>query len=268
MDIRKISMYLAWKLPPYYGSSNVYAFTKALRRFAKEEYTNEEISFIQTQAKWVDEEVYFLVLDDLWNSLWEEKIEWKKSRKDVIELLQWLWVKNEVLGFEEEKNLEYTWKKFDELLEKRFWSKLTTNNKWDLFEELCFDILSIEWWFTNVKKASAWADWWIDVTADYRLPIWGNTDISLWFFWQAKYKSSWNVQAAEVNILTLTINNDTAQKYQWVFYFTNREYAPKAREALENISKATSNRKCFWLDWNDILKIVSWNKDLYKKYTV
>lgn len=261
-------MFLAWKLPPYYGSSNLYAFTKALRNFAKEEFTNDEMTFIQNQAKWVDEEVYFMVLDDLWKTTPEEQIDWKKSRKDIIELLKSLWVNDEVLGIEGKEEKKYTWSDFDELLIKKYWTTPTTNNKWDLFEELCFDILKIVWWFTNVKKASAWADWWIDITADFRLPIWSNTDIKLWFFWQSKYKTSWNVQVDEVNILTTTISNDTAQKYQWVFYFTNKEYAPKAREALDNISHSTSNRKCFWLDWNDILRIISENKELYKKYKI
>jgi hypothetical protein len=261
-------MFLAWKLPPYYWSSNIYAFTKALRKFAKEEYTNDEMNFIQQQAKWIDEEVYFMVLDDLWKNILDEKIEWKKSRDDIIELLRWLWVNDEVLGIEEEKESNYTWDDFEKLLIKKYWNKPTTNNKWDLFEELCFDILKIVWWFTNVKKASAWADGWIDITADFRLPIWSNTEIKMGFFWQAKYKSSWNVQAKEVNILTTTISNDTAQKYQWIFYFTNKEYTPNSRMALDNISHSTSNRKCFWLDWSDILRVVSENKELYKKYTV
>ncbi len=267
MDIRKIAMFLAWKLPPYYWSSNLYVFTKALRKFAKEEFTNDEMTFIQQQAKWVDEEVYFMVLDDLWKNTVKVKVEWKKSQNDVTELLKSLGVNNEVLGIDTSIN-NFTWEDFGKILKYKFWETPTTNNKWDLFEELCFDILRVVGWFTNVKKASAWADWWIDITAEYRLPIWWNTDIKLWFFWQSKYKTNWKVQVDEVNILTTTISNDIAQKYQWVFYFTNSEYSPKAREALDNISHSTSNRKCFWLDWNEILKIVSENEGIFKKYKI
>jgi hypothetical protein len=209
-----------------------------------------------------------MVLDDLWKNTPKVKEKWKKSQDDIIQLLKDLWVNDEVLGTEIKEGKIYTWENFDELLKHKFWETPTTNNKWDLFEELCFDILRVVWWFTNVKKASAWADWWIDITAEYKLPIWSNTDIKLWFFWQAKYKSSWNVQEIEINKLTTTISNDIAQKYQWVFYFTNQEYAPKAREALDNISYSTSNRKCFWLDWNEMLKVVSENKELFNKYKV
>lgn len=267
MDIRKIALYLAWKLPPYYGESNVYAFSKRLLKFAPKEFTREEMLFVQQQAKNIDEEVYFMVLDDLWKNTPEKQEEWKKSRTDILVLLRDLWVKDEILWLKWTQN-NYTWEMFDKLLHNKFWNNPTTNNKWDLFEALCFDILQIVGWFKNVKKASAWADGWIDITAEFKLPIWINTDIRLGFFWQAKYKSSWNVQVTEVNILTTTISNDTQQKYQWVFYFTNSEYAPNAREALDNISHSTSNRKCFWLDGNDILKVVSENPELYNKYSI
>ena len=65
MKIRDIAMYLAWRLPPYYGKSNLLTFTKALRTISKEEYTNNEILFIQKLAKWIDDEFYFMILDDL-----------------------------------------------------------------------------------------------------------------------------------------------------------------------------------------------------------
>jgi hypothetical protein len=66
MDIRKVAMYLAGKLPPYYGESNLRTFTKALRKYSREEFTNEELLFIQQQALNIDESFYFNVLDDLW----------------------------------------------------------------------------------------------------------------------------------------------------------------------------------------------------------
>ncbi len=68
MDIRKIALYLAGKLPPYYGTSNLYAFSKKLHSFASEEFTREEMLFIQQQAKNIDEEVYFMVIDSLWKN--------------------------------------------------------------------------------------------------------------------------------------------------------------------------------------------------------
>lgn len=149
MDIRKISMYLAWKLPPYYWSSNLYAFTKALRNFAKEEYTNDEMTFIQTQAKWVDEEVYFMVLDDLWKSTPEEQIEWKKSKEDIVELLKSLWVNDEVLGIEEKEEIKTK--------SKTIWFITPFDDTWTIRKDILNEISSKFWYLVQEIKMDK--DW-------------------------------------------------------------------------------------------------------------
>lgn len=150
MDIRKISMFLAWKLPPYYGSSNLYAFTKALRNFAKEEFTNDEMTFIQNQAKWVDEEVYFMVLDDLWKTTPEEQIEWKKSRKDIVELLKSLWVNDEVLGIEEKEEIQTK--------SKTIWFITPFDNTWTIRKDILNEISSKFWyWVQEIKMDKDWS---------------------------------------------------------------------------------------------------------------
>jgi hypothetical protein len=88
MDIRQIALYLAGKLPPYYGNSNLRSFTKVLRIFAPEEFTNEEMLFIQQQAKNNDEEVYFMILDDLREQATDTIEPHKKSKTDIIKLMQ------------------------------------------------------------------------------------------------------------------------------------------------------------------------------------
>ncbi len=50
IDINKISLYLSWKLPPYYWKDNLYSFVKSLRIFSPNEFTNEEIIFIKKLA--------------------------------------------------------------------------------------------------------------------------------------------------------------------------------------------------------------------------
>ena len=65
MDIRKLALYLSWKLPPYYGESNLYAFWNALKQISSEKYSREELLYISDLAKWDDEKVYFMVLDEL-----------------------------------------------------------------------------------------------------------------------------------------------------------------------------------------------------------
>ncbi len=153
MDIRKIALFLAWKLPPYYGSSNLYAFTKALRNLAREEYTNEEMTFIQQQAKWVDEEVYFMVLDDLWNNAVETKITWKISKEDIIDLLIDLWVSYEILWI----------KKEDTSTQKTIWWITPFDDTWFIRKGILNEISSKFWyWVKEVKmeKDSSWNFLW------------------------------------------------------------------------------------------------------------
>lgn len=65
MDIRKIALYLAGKLPPYYGESRRMVFIRALRDYAKEQYTNEELDFIDRQTKGNEENFYWSILKDI-----------------------------------------------------------------------------------------------------------------------------------------------------------------------------------------------------------
>lgn len=136
MDIRKIAMYLAGKLPPYYWSSNLRTFTKKLREFAKEEFTNEEMLFIQQQAKWIDEEIYFIVLDDLRKDSTEEKEEWKKSKQDIINILKELNIPDEILDIDnnltlwEFKDEEDFTKNFLIPFFRKLWYKDIKNTHW------------------------------------------------------------------------------------------------------------------------------------------
>lgn len=174
-------MFLAWKLPPYYGSSNLYAFTKALRNFAKEEFTNDEMTFIQTQAKWVDEEVYFMVLDDLWKSTPEEQIDWKKSRKDIVELLKSLWVNDEVLGIEGKEE--------NKTKSKTIWLITPFDNTWIIRKDILNDISSKFWyWVQEVKMDKDWSGkflwdsivWFLDKYNLYIVDIrWQNLNVAI-----------------------------------------------------------------------------------------
>ena len=64
MDIRKIALYLSWKLPPYYGNSKRLVFIRQLRTIAPAQYTNEEISFIDQQTRNDDEKFFVEILED------------------------------------------------------------------------------------------------------------------------------------------------------------------------------------------------------------
>ena len=64
IDIRKIALYLSWKLPPYYGNSKRLVFIRQLRAVAPAQYTNDEISFIDQQTRNDDEKFFIEILED------------------------------------------------------------------------------------------------------------------------------------------------------------------------------------------------------------
>lgn len=228
-------MFLAWKLPPYYGSSNLYAFTKALRNFAKEEFTNDEMTFIQTQAKWVDEEVYFMVLDDLWKSTPEEQIEWKKSRKDIVELLKSLWVNDEVLWVEKVET-----KKTD--FPKTIWFITPFDWEKDDTQEFIQSILdkNYEWWKIEVAslKSKNWRYLWDSIEnflnkyqvylADVRN---GNLNVALeiWYLlWDRK---------EEANVVFIVDDKEKISDIQWMIRVSKKDNWTKAWVTPEKASK-------------------------------
>jgi hypothetical protein len=259
MDIRKIALHLAGKLPPNYTTPNPSRFVRKVWIDFPDFIKESQLNFVQKQSS-QSEDLYFMILDDIYrdNHEWDQLILYKKLLKELDVPLNLLW---------EVEKWKYTWKDYQNKLTKTFWSTPNKDEKWDLFEELCIDILKIIWGFTDVKSIWRWSDWWIDITAKKIIKLWDNTNMYLWFFGQCKYKTDKNVQDSEIARLTTTISNDSVQKYQGVFFFTNSSYAPNAKETLDNINHSTSNRKCFWLDGNDILDIINSNPDLIEKYS-
>ena len=65
IDNRKISMYLSWKLPPYYWDSNTYSFSRIVRWLIPSVFTNDELMYIYSLAKEDDETYYFYILEDM-----------------------------------------------------------------------------------------------------------------------------------------------------------------------------------------------------------
>lgn len=267
LDIRQIALYLSGKLPPYYGDSNLRSFTKQLRIFAPQEFTNDEMLFIQQQARNIDEDIYFTVLDDLWQEAKDTLEPNKKSKQDIIQLIQNLWVPKELIGLQNIIIEEYTWDTYKQLLTQRYWTNPSNNDKWELFEELCRDILSKDW-FINIKVASRWADGGVDITADKEILIWKNTKKFISFFWQCKYKTTGNVSKDEVNALITPIINDTNNMYQWILFLTNQKYNSNAKEILDNTQSSRANIKSFYLNGDELLDIINNYQDLQEKYNI
>lgn len=159
MDIRKIAMFLAWRLPPYYNNreSNLYAFKKFLNNnISRTEYTTDEMNFILQQAKNKDEDVYFMVLDDLWNNVIEKSEELKINKSEFIKLLIEFWIPKEVLGIEEKEEE-------NKLKSKTIWWITPFDDTWFIRKEILNEISSKFWyWVQEVKmdKDSSWNFLW------------------------------------------------------------------------------------------------------------
>ncbi|NVP18133.1 restriction endonuclease [Candidatus Gracilibacteria bacterium] len=258
MDIRKISLYLAGKLPPYYNQANPARF----KRKVKEKFTNyiddSQLDFIQKQSN-QSEDLFFMILDDI-----------SKDYKDgegynsFINLLNDLEIPKEILGINEYGN--YTWETFLNKVKSIYGNDFSTTDIGGYFEELCKELL-IKDGFINVKVAGSGSDGGIDITADKEIFIGNNTKKLISFVGQCKYKSSGNVTKEEVNALLTPIINDTNNMFQGILFFTNQKYQPNAKQELENTQSSRINLKSFYLDGNEILDIINSHFDLIKKFS-
>lgn len=267
MDIRKIALYLAGKLPPYYIKSNPWRFSRLVKIKFPAYVESEQLDFIQKNSIQT-EELYFIVLDDIYKdyNAWE----WYEVFLELLKELnipEQVWTNNETIQPINSWTWTYNWDKFTKKIKSTYGSRPTTIEKWILFQSLCYDILHTIWGFSNIHVSSPWADWGIDITADKKIELWDNTYVSIWFFGQAKYKTNWNISKNEITTLLSPINKDKTNKYQCVFYFTNRDYAPGATLELSDIDWWNTNRKCFWLNGDQMLDIINSNKALEEKYT-
>ncbi len=97
MDIQKVSLYLAGKLPPYYWDSNIYRFNKVILTNAWHLYTKDDLIFNQTlvnnskSLKSLDI-CFFNILDDLFK---QDKIIFYKVIQDLeipFEITDYKWI--------------------------------------------------------------------------------------------------------------------------------------------------------------------------------
>ncbi len=261
MDVRKIALYLSWRLPPHYGNSQKLFFIRQLKDLAKEYYTNEELTFIDQQTRQDDEKFFIEILED----------QKRTSEDNFNNLIEKLNLPPEVIDSNLGKIIEnwkwdYTWNDFEMKITETYWKNPSNIDKWELFWKLSTDILEKIGKFINVHSVWAWSDGWIDLTASNIIRLGDNTQIEFWWFWQCKYKEKWNVPWTDISRLVQTISDDVGWMYQFVYFFTNKDYVPWARKSLEAINHNNSNRKCFWFNGDNLLDIINSHKEIYIKY--
>ncbi len=262
MDIHKIALYLAGKLPSYYIKANPSRFIRLVNWKFPTYIEWNQLDFIQKQAN-QSEDLYFMILDDISKDASESD----EINQQLMLLFSELDIPNTVLDIEENHTLwSYSWEKFNAKLHARYWLHPNTDQKGEIFQELCKDILLANN-FINVRIAWPGADWWIDITADKEIVVWNNTVKLIRFVGQCKYKSTGKVSLTEVNELITPLTQDTNNMYQGVFFFTNSQYQPRAKNALEELESSRLNVKALYLQGDDILDIINANRNLENQYS-
>jgi len=255
MEIKKIALHLSGKHPPNYSKiSRLHFFEKLESEYGID---TTKATFWWEQANKYEEEFYTLVLEYLYSKAWEDLVQLQR----INDFIDSFWFDEDIT------KPVYDWSKFENLLKNKYGDSPTNNDKWELFEQLCRDIL-IRDGFTNVNIASRGADWWVDITADKEILIWLNTKKSISFFWQCKYKTSSNVSKEEVEQLTWPIIKDTNNNYQWLIFMTNTDYMPNAKAELDSLDNSRANMKSLYLNWSDLLDIINNHLDLMKAYSI
>lgn len=179
MDIRKIALYLSWKLPPYYGNSQKLFFIRQLKELAKEHYTNEEITFIDQQTRQDDERFFAEILED----------QSKTSKENFNNLIDKLGIPPDILDiktlYSQNKETQKIWEDLIKELKsiptwkawaqdfENFWEKLINFLLKDSFEPFIYkpqisndSETDIRDWLilNNPKKTNSMISWfWDDV---------------------------------------------------------------------------------------------------------
>lgn len=87
IDIYKISLYLAWKLPPHYLKPNLLRFIRLVNELFPEYYKQKDLEIYHKQSDVLDK-FFFMILDDIYSEIWLND----KFKK----LLKWLNITDEL----------------------------------------------------------------------------------------------------------------------------------------------------------------------------
>lgn len=144
IDIKKISLYLAWKLPPNYIEPNLLRFIRVVNNLFPEYYNQTTLETFYKQSNNIIDKFFFMILDDIYSEIWfSEKFE---------KLLKDLYVKKDL--YIEELNIYKDYNKDIQKIEKDLqWISLDiwtfiiskTIHKYKIFSENTLNIQSELW---------------------------------------------------------------------------------------------------------------------------
>ncbi len=130
MDIKKISLFLSGKLPPYYGDSNLVRFQRVLSRDFNELYNLSDLDLFLKQSNWIEEKFFQNILDDLYLEFSDDESRFHNFLKKIINNQDFI---NEIFLDSQKQNLAEIWNLLKE--------ELKTIKKWNTdakkFEDYC-----------------------------------------------------------------------------------------------------------------------------------
>ncbi len=87
MDVKKISLFLSGKLPPYYGDSNLVRFQRVVSRDFNELYNLNDLDLFLKQSNWIEEKFFQNILEDLFLEFNEDKSRFDNFIKKLLIIL-------------------------------------------------------------------------------------------------------------------------------------------------------------------------------------
>jgi hypothetical protein len=258
MDTKKISLFLAWKLPPYYGDSNLTRFQRVVSTDFNELYKLNDLDLFLKQSNGIEEIFFQNILEDIHQEN-SENTRFQDLLKKII--------KNEEF-------IDELFSRDNSILFKKLWEKLK------------LDLVSIREWKDDSKKFEEYCDQLIkflleDSFNDFRYTTQAKSDIGLDIndgLLLNTYKDQWIAKnlwwdIAKDKYWTQTIiiemKNYSKQAAQSVLFITEK-YLHKAhtgRFALlftrKWLSLASWEKKQIdmfkWIDWKQSVCFIAFN---------
>ncbi len=269
MDVKKISLFLSGKLPPYYGDSNLVRFQRVVSRDFNELYNLNDLDLFLKQSNWIEEKFFQNILDDLYIEFSNDESRFNDFLKKVINNQDFI---NELFSNSEKQNLSEIWNKLKEEL------KTITGWKKDAkkFEDYCEKLIKflLEDSFNEFKYSTQQKnDSGLDIPDWLLLNIYKDEWLIKNLWWDViKNLYTTNTVVIEIKNYTEKANQDiitSTTKYlnkphTWRFalIFT-RKWLSKTSGEKKQILDFISNSLCFIVfdddDYNKMINIkINW----------
>lgn len=143
IDIKKISLYLAWKLPPNYIEPNLLRFIRVVKDLFPEYYNQTTLETFYKQSNDVLEKFFFMILDDIYSEVWLNE-KFKKLLQDLY-VKESLYLDNVNIHKDYNNEIQKIEKKLQWIIDIGTFIISKTIHKYKIFSENTVNIQSELW---------------------------------------------------------------------------------------------------------------------------